>query len=173
MSATTRPPRFICDVHLGKAAKLLRLLGFDTLYRNTYTAWEIVRVAEAECRIILTRDRGLLKRKNGTSCLGIRATNAREQIREVVKACGLRDRIRPFSRCLICNTPVIPVSRHEALTDAPPRVRGSFTEFCRCPGCGRLYWPGSHYRRMEAWIAHICASGHSSSPDQDIENDGH
>lgn len=148
--------KFILDVQLGTLSRLLRLLGFDTLYRNDFTDREIVQIARDEHRIILTRDRGLLKRKEVVRGFWIRSIKAESQIREVLGRLDLFDRVRPFKRCIICNDTVLPVSKEEIRDRLPARTRRYFHKYVRCPSCGRIYWPGSHYermlRRIQQWL---------------------
>ncbi|MFP4010823.1 MAG: Mut7-C RNAse domain-containing protein [Spirochaetaceae bacterium] len=150
-----RTPRFILDVHLGKLARLLRMLGFDTLYDNTWDDPEIVERGIAEHRIILTRDAGLLKRREVTHGYLVRSDDPFEQAAEVTKRFDLTERIRPFLRCMACNGMIEPVSREEVAAELLPGTRKSFSEFYRCRDCRRIYWKGSHYDRMREKIAHL------------------
>jgi len=111
-----RQTRFILDVHLGRLARLLRLLGFDTRYCNTYTDPEIVAIARREHRIILTRDTNLLKRRTVTHGYWVRATDPIDQAREVLQRFDLREQVLPFSRCLRCNGRLQPVDKEEILS---------------------------------------------------------
>lgn len=150
-----RIPRFILDVHLGKLARLLRMLGFDALYRNDYADREIIDIARDEKRIILTRDRGILKNRVVTHGYGVRQTAPLEQAREVVRRFDLFSQIRPFSRCMQCNECVVKIDKHAILNRLPPQTARSCDAFCHCPNCGRIYWKGSHYKRMQAKIPKI------------------
>ncbi len=143
-----REPRFVLDQHLGKLARLLRLLGFDSLYRNDYEDAEIVRVALAERRIILTRDRGLLKRGDVTHGYWLRSTAPREQARELLERFDLRGRVQALRRCVACNTEVHAVAKEAIAERLPPKTREHYDEFWLCDGCGRVYWRGSHYARL-------------------------
>jgi len=143
-----REPRFVLDVHLGKLARNLRMAGFDTLYRNDYRDGELVTAALAEQRIILTRDRGLLKRREVTHGYFVRHTDAQGQLAEVVRALQLEAHLRPFSRCRECNTLLQETSKAEVLARLPTKVRAAHERFRRCPGCNRVYWEGSHYERL-------------------------
>ncbi len=146
---------FILDVHLGKPARWLRMLGFDSLYRNDYPDEEIIRVALREERIILTRDQGLLKNSLVRRGCWVRAQNPEDQVREVLERFGLRDKSRPFSRCLTCNGLLEDVPREEVLDRLPPRTREEHHLFRLCTACGKVYWSGSHHRAMEARIARL------------------
>jgi hypothetical protein len=144
-------PGFICDVHLGKLARRLRLLGFDTIYRNDLEDEEIIRIARTDDRIILTRDGEILSNKNVRSYRP-GSIFSDEQIREVLSAFNLRGQIRPFSRCIKCNGEIIPVDKDSVIALVPPRS-GQFMEyFWQCQGCRKIYWQGSHYEKLRKWV---------------------
>lgn len=146
---------FIADVHLGKLARLLRLLGFDTLHSNDYKDHEVVAIAASEGRIVLTRDRDLLKHNAVTHGYWLRSTDPVEQAREVVRRFNLENCIDPFRRCLVCNGLLEPVEKKEILTQIPPRIAVEHDEFFRCTDCQKLYWRGTHYPKLEKHIAAI------------------
>lgn len=148
-----REPRFILDVHLGKLARDLRLLGFDTAYRNDADDPEIVEQALAERRIILTRDVGLLKRGNVTHGLWVRATRPEAQLREVVDRLQLAGAARPFTRCMACNGLLAPASPEVVAERVPTRAREAFDAFFACGGCERVFWRGSHYAGLVERVA--------------------
>lgn len=148
-----RRTAFILDVHLGKLARLLRLLGFDSLYRNDYDDPEIVAIAAAEHRIILTRDRGLLFHGKVTHGYFVRSTKPVEQAREIVRRLDLAGGIRPFTRCIACNTEVVAVPKEAVADKLQPLTLKHYDVFSRCSGCGRIYWKGSHYDRLVPRIA--------------------
>jgi hypothetical protein len=143
-----RQPRFVLDTHLGTLARHLRLAGFDCLYRNDYHDSEIITAALAERRIILTRDKGLLKQRLVTHGYFVRATEPGEQLREVVRALQLETNLRPFTRCRECNAELRDVAKAEVLERLPQKVRAAYDRFQLCPGCGRVYWEGTHYVRL-------------------------
>jgi len=147
-----RIPRFVLDIHLGRLAAYLRMLGFDTLYRNDAGDEELARISAAERRILLTRDLGLLKRGVVTRGYAVRATETRAQLAEVVKRFDLLGLVTPFARCLRCNTALRKAGKKDVADRLPPGVSERYDEFRECPGCGRVYWKGSHYRRMERLI---------------------
>ncbi|MCP4752242.1 MAG: Mut7-C ubiquitin/RNAse domain-containing protein [Proteobacteria bacterium] len=147
-----RNSRFILDVHLGKTAKILRMLGFDTLYRNDYHDREIADMAIDENRIILTRDKGLLKIKEVTRGYWLRSVKPDEQIHEILNRFDLFSQIKPFHRCLICNGRVKEVEKEKIADQLQEKTKRYFDEFYICAGCGRVYWKGSHYDNMEAYI---------------------
>jgi uncharacterized protein with PIN domain len=143
-----RDVRFILDVHLGKLAKYLRLLGFDSLYETTFRDDEIVAISVEEKRIILTRDKILLRNSRITHGYWIRSDDPKMQVREVVERFDLRKKIETFTRCLECNSLIKPVSRESVEDRLPPKTRIYYNEFFICSGCSRIYWKGSHYERM-------------------------
>lgn len=147
--------KFILDVHLGKLAKYLRLFGFDTLYRNDYSDREIIRQAGREKRFILTRDVGLLKVKEVSRGYGVRKTDPQAQLREVLTIFRLYSRIRPFRFCLECNGRLVPVKKKEIASQLLPGTEKYFQRFRRCLQCQKIYWPGSHYQKMERFIQQV------------------
>lgn len=141
-------PTFIADNHLGRLAAYLRMLGFDTLYRNNYQDAELAAVAHQEERILLTRDRRLLMRRDVAFGCCLRSLDSQVQLGEVVARYAL-DRIsRPFQRCLRCNHELEDVEKARVLDRLQPLTRRYFEEFARCPACDQVYWKGSHYDRM-------------------------
>lgn len=144
------PPRFVLDGHLGRLARYLRMLGFDSLYAAQATDSELARQSAAERRILLTRDRGLLKRSIVRHGYLVRDDDPRRQLAEVVARYGLSRTAAPFSRCVRCNGIISPVDRADVvkLLAGEPRTLRYFDTFGRCDGCGSIYWPGSHYDRM-------------------------
>ncbi len=150
-----RDPRFILDVHLGKLAAYLRMLGFDAEYGRSLTDAQLVRISTGEHRILLTRDRGLLKHGALTHGYWVRETNSRRQIAEVVHRFDLGHAVRPFTRCMTCNGVLEPVSKEQARSLAPGLALEQYDEFHRCQHCGRIYWKGSHYARMRRWIEEL------------------
>jgi uncharacterized protein with PIN domain/molybdopterin converting factor small subunit len=152
-------PRFIADCHLGGLARLLRMAGFDTRFRNDYDDREIAHLAAQEGRIVLTRDRELLKLREIRHGAFIHAIKAAEQFAETVRRFALLPHFAPFSRCLICNEVLQPVSKETVADELPPAVRRHQQTFRRCPRCQRLYWPGSHWQRMQQML-HAVTDGY-------------
>jgi len=150
-----RETRFVADAHLGGLARLLRMAGFDTLYDNHYHDREIARLGAEEGRIVLTRDRGLLKRRNVTHGCYVRTLHPQEQLREVFDRLDLAGSARPFTLCLVCNTPLRAATLQEAASHAPPGVVEHYRRFATCDACRRIYWEGSHWRRMEGMIGSV------------------
>ena len=147
-----RHPRFVLDTHLGRLAKYLRMLGFDTVYRNDCSDAELARIEREESRILLTRDRGLLKRSAVTRGYYVRETAPRRQATEVVSRFDLANLIDPFRLCLCCGAALIPVSKDAIRDRLEPATSQHYQEFRQCLACGRIYWQGSHYRRMQRLI---------------------
>jgi uncharacterized protein with PIN domain/sulfur carrier protein ThiS len=149
--------RFVADTHLGRLAAYLRMLGFDTLYRNDYVDEELARLA-AEKRILLTRDLGLLMRTVVTSGYFVRAIEPRVQLAEVVRRFVLMPAITPFCRCVHCNALLRPIEKELVSARLLPETRQHYNEFYHCPSCDRVYWKGSHYRRMQRLIESLAGS---------------
>jgi uncharacterized protein with PIN domain len=144
-------PAFICDVHLGKLARRLRLLGFDTIYRNDLEDEEIIRIARTDDRIILTRDGEILSNKT-TRSYRPDSIFSDEQVREVLSVFNLRGQVKPFSRCIKCNGEIIPVDKDSVIALVPPRIGQFMEHFWRCQGCRKIYWQGSHYEKLRKWV---------------------
>jgi uncharacterized protein with PIN domain len=159
MPAPLSEPRFILDVHLGKLAVYLRLLGFDTYHRNHLDDPEIVAIARREERIVLTRDIALLK--NGAIARGrwIRSQIPRTQLGETIRFFNLSPCVKPFSRCTVCNGLVEEVSAETVRDRLEPGTLAYYSEFFRCASCGRIYWKGSHYPRLLELIREAEAEG--------------
>lgn len=147
-----RTPRFAADAHLGGLARLLRMAGFDTLFDNRYQDREIADIALREGRIVLTRDRELLKLRSITHGCYVRAVKPPQQLREIIERLDLARSVRPFSLCLVCNAPLRAVGKAQVLERLPPSVRDSHEHFTTCDVCHRVFWQGSHWRRMQALL---------------------
>ena len=156
-----RPPlrehRFILDAHLGRLATYLRLLGLDALYRTDSRDQELARASHQEERILLTRDCGLLKRSEVIYGYFVRATEARQQVIELLRRFDLFSVIAPFRRCLRCNVPLNPVPKESVAERLQPKTRQHYDEFRICPGCERIYWAGSHHKHMNDFVREILA----------------
>lgn len=152
-----REPRFVLDVHLGRLAGYLRLLGFDALYRNDYPDEELARISSQQERILLTRDRGLLKRREVTHGYCLRTTNPRRQLLEVLRRFDLAGTVEPFKRCMRCNGLLETVDKSEIRHRLPPKTAHYYDEFRRCRVCGQIYWQGSHYQRLKQFIDRVLA----------------
>lgn len=151
---TDDPPlvslRLLADGMLGRLARWLRVLGYDTAYASDTDDAELLRRARAEGRVLLTADRALARRR-GARTLLIEAQTLADQLRQV------RDALGPppggeFSRCVACNGELSPVDKFALTDQVPPYVLATQKEFRRCRDCGRIYWPGTHVERMKAML---------------------
>lgn len=141
-------PKFVLDVHLGKLARHLRLLGCDAVYDKEITDPEIINLAHRERRIVLTRDIGLLKHKQLRHGYFVRAIDPDRQIREVVKYFALAAKAHPFRLCLQCNGKIRKVSKLKIIHCLPEMTKKYYKEFYFCRNCGKIYWQGAHYKRL-------------------------
>jgi uncharacterized protein len=162
----TDPIKFILDVHLGKLARWLRMLGFDTLYRNDYVDPEIVAIAVREERVILTRDLGIMKRRAVTRGYHIQSTKPEVQLQEVLSRYALLDQIRPFHRCIVCNGLLQNVPKEAVVAHLEPKTIRYYDEFFQCEACRKIYWRGSHFDRMESFIARVVTQEVTETGDQ-------
>jgi uncharacterized protein len=150
-----RQPRFVLDVHLGKLAAHLRMLGFDALYRNDYHDDELLKVSHDQQRSLLTKDRLLLQEESVTRGHHVREKDPRLQLLEVLRRFDLVNSMKPFTRCIECNGTLCPVGKEVIAHRLPPKVRELYDEFRVCQMCDRVYWKGSHWQRMHAFIESI------------------
>lgn len=150
-----RTSRFIVDAHMGKLSRDLRMLGFDTLFAGTVSDAEIIETAAREKRVILTRDRDLLKSGKVDHGYYVRAVRRHDQLKEVINKFDLRSQFDPFTRCMVCNGILTDASLSEIAGRLNPELTNMYMSFFRCSGCGRIYWEGSHYARMMAKIEHL------------------
>ncbi len=146
--------KFLVDINVGKLASLLRMLGFDTKYQPLLDDPELASIASRERRILLSRDRNLLKRKIVEFGHLVREIKPLNQAIEIVELFALRDKIRPFSRCLRCNGRLREVAK-DKISSLEPLTRKYYNDFKRCTVCGQIYWPGSHRQKMERVLAEI------------------
>lgn len=153
-----RVARFVADTHLGRLAGYLRLCGFDTLYRNDWNDRELALTSVAERRILLTRDRGLLKRSVVTHGYLVRDSMPRVQLAEVLDRFDLWRSLAPFTRCSVCNDLVRPVEKAEVVALLPARTARHYQDFWRCVGCGRVYWRGAHYWSLLGFFSELGGS---------------
>ena len=139
---------FVADVNVGKLARLLRVAGFDTAYRNSWNDSTIASLAAEESRIVLTKDRDLLKRRIIRYGRLVRAIRPWDQLEEVIHFFGLENMIQPFRICPSCNVLLERVSKEDILDSLEPLTRLFFEDFTICPSCKRIYWAGSHYGKV-------------------------
>jgi hypothetical protein len=156
--------KFIADCMVGKLARWLRLLGFDVAYYRRIEDDKLLELAAQEKRIILTRDHELLKKASKQKSLKQKALLIEsecweEQVEQVLDYFKLRDKINPNSRCLECNTrlKILPKSRARNLV--PPFVYEQAEVFALCPGCGRIFWKGTHFQDMEKKLGRFQKKG--------------
>ncbi len=147
-----REIKFVADVHLGRLARFLRILGFDTLYRNDFSDSEIINISNEQNRIVLTRDIGILKNGRVEKGYFVRNTKLKEQVKEVVARFDLFSLIKPFSRCSVCNGELISVPKSRVLDKLPQKTKEACSEFKMCGSCGKIYWRGTHYRKIKDFI---------------------
>lgn len=144
--------RFVADAHMGRLAAYLRMVGFDTWYRQDAEDEELAGISAHEERILLTRDRGLLKRNVVKHGYYVQETNPARQLAEVVQRFELSPRMEPFRRCVHCNAILERTAKQGVADRLLPETRQYYDEFFLCPRCGHIYWKGSHYRRMKCFI---------------------
>jgi uncharacterized protein with PIN domain len=148
--------RFLADRMVGRLARWLRMLGYDTAYPDAGDA-ALVRQARAEGRILLTRDTRLCRRRDlGPHCF-IESDQVMDQLRQVLAAYRLQPGAGAGRRCARCNAVLEPVGRAEVAAAVPAYVLARHAAYARCPACGRLYWPGSHWQRIQAAVERLCA----------------
>ncbi len=148
---------FVADSMLGRLARWLRALGYDTLYDASWEDGALVRIAHQEGRFLLTRDLALAQRA-GAWAIVIESEALVEQLAQLRAILGVRA-VAPFSRCLCCNAIVKPISPWAVRERVPTYVYATQSAFYICPNCGRVYWPGTHWERMRANIATWEAKG--------------
>jgi hypothetical protein len=144
--------RFIADGHLGKLTRNLRLLGFDVAYDQRADDRELLTVMARENRALLTRDRRLLMHAIVQHGYCPRSQNADEQTIEVIRRFDLSDSITPFTRCLRCNEKLREVAKADVIEKLEPLTKIYYEQFRRCTGCGQIYWPGSHFEKLQKRI---------------------
>ncbi len=150
--------KFIVDQNVGKVAKWLRMAGFDACLFAGADDGAMIAAAEAENRILVTRDRRIMKRRmiagGRIRAVLIESDRFRDQVRQLVDLLGLdRSRFRPFTICLECNRPLEERDREAIRERVPPYVYLTQDRFAECPCCDRLYWQGTHWQTMSREIA--------------------
>jgi len=147
-------PAFIADCHLGKLAKYLRLMGYDTLFFSHIEDSDLIKLAVTEHRTILTRDRELSERKNAPVFF-LAPTDTQTQLKTLIDYFGLTGHAASFSRCTVCNTPLEVIKKEKVIHRLPEGVKKNFAYFEHCPSCNRIYWHGDHYWNMVAFLEEI------------------
>jgi uncharacterized protein with PIN domain len=162
-----RPPRFVLDVHLGRLAGYLRMLGFDSLYRNDYDDPVLADISAEEDRILLTCDRRLLMRKLVVNGYFVRARQPKRQLHEILSRFSLYDLVEPFGRCMHCNGRIQAVAKQEIEAQLLEKTKKYHDEFFRCDSCHKIYWEGSHFERMKDMIDDISHPDTPPAPSSD------
>jgi len=152
-------PTFAVDAMLGRLAKALRMLGYDTHYDSDVSDSDLKLLAVREGRIVLTRDREIAETGLPLRVLLVESDHPDEQLRQVVGALSLDVRSSLFTRCLVCNTLVEDAPRDEVEGRVPPYVLSTQERFARCPGCGRIYWAATHVAAARRWLDGIFGGG--------------
>lgn len=152
---------FVLDVHLGRLAGYLRMLGFDTLYRNDCDDPELAEISASEHRILLTCDRQLLMRKQITHGYFVRQRQPALQLLEILKRFDLHNNLQPFTRCMHCNGLTYPVVKQQIETQLLPKTKKYYDEFFQCETCHKIYWKGSHYLKMKKMIDEMSVQSHT------------
>jgi uncharacterized protein len=150
--------RFVADGHLGRLTRNLRLLGFDVAYDPKAEDRQLLGVMQRENRALLTRDRRLLMHAVVKTGYFPRSQNADEQTVEVIRRFDLLGSLGPFTRCLRCNAPLRKVSKAEIIERLEPLTKIYYEQFRRCTGCDRIYWPGSHFSKLQKRLEQIHAT---------------
>lgn len=162
-----RVTRFLLDTHLGRLAGYLRMAGFDTRYYNHASDEALATEAARERRILLTRDRGLLKRRSVTHGYCVRETAPRLQLAEILLRFDLASSASPFTRCLVCNGELRQADRSEVEDRVPEKTRRAYRQFAVCEDCDKVYWPGSHYQRMRRLLDDCLRNSGESASDSE------
>jgi uncharacterized protein len=147
--------KFVADVHLGGLARMLRMAGFDTFYRDHLDDEQIAALSVEETRIVLTRDRELLKRSGVAHGCYVHALKSELQLKEIADRLGLAEHAAPFTRCLRCNARLHDIAKEEVEDRLPPSVRATQAAFRHCRQCDGVFWQGSHWKRMCCLLAAI------------------
>ncbi|HZX10200.1 MAG TPA: Mut7-C RNAse domain-containing protein [Acidobacteriota bacterium] len=149
------PIKFVVDCMLGKLAKWLRILGFDTLFFSKAEDDELIDIARRENRLLLTRDTGIVEKAKKIKVVFIQSENWKEQVKQVLDELDLRDKVKPYSRCIECNVLLKSISKKQAKNLVAPFVYERSDSFSLCPRCGRVFWPGTHHSDMNFKIEDI------------------
>jgi uncharacterized protein len=150
-----QPPAFLLDNHLGQLARHLRLLGFDAEYARASSDEELADQARLQERVLLTRDRRLLMRRQIVHGYCLRTRDPRRQLADVLRRFRLRAHIRPWSRCLRCNGQLRPVDKAAVWDRLEPLTKIYYETFRQCQSCGQVYWKGSHFEPLRALVESV------------------
>lgn len=147
-----RDPCFVLDVHLGRLTAYIRMLGFDTLYRNDYEDKTLADISSNSDRILLSCDRQLLMRRNVSLGYFVRAREPQQQLLEILAHFNLTSQIKPFSRCMRCNGKTHAVKKTEIEEQLLAETKKYYNKFYQCEDCKKVYWKGSHFIKMQQMI---------------------
>jgi len=151
--------KFIADNMLGKLAKYLRMMGYDTVFPPPVSERDLINLSEDENRVILTRNSMFIRDFKPENYLFIKSQHFSEQLIQVIKKFSLEiNTDKFFTLCLICNEHLFRLSKEEVKEKVPENVYLNFKEFRQCPSCSRIYWHGGHTRRMEKKLREIVSS---------------
>jgi uncharacterized protein with PIN domain len=146
---------FIVDCMLGKLAKWLKILGFDALFFSKIADDELLAIARKEDRVLLTKDTGLIQQAKDVKTLFLESEEWQNQVRQVLNYFNLWEKVNPHTRCIECNAELKNLSRKNAKNLVSSFVFEQADSFALCPGCGRVFWRGSHFEDMEVQIQEI------------------
>jgi len=152
-----RRTRFLAADNLGRLVRYLRALGLDVAVAAGLSEAETIARARTEQRILLTASRDMLKRREVSHGVLVRPGPLASQVRAILARLDLWNDLVPFSRCLLCNVLLEPMSPEAAAGRVPPRVRAAHTRFAHCPACGRVFWKGSHHAALRRFISALRA----------------
>jgi uncharacterized protein with PIN domain len=155
MSLPHDSPTFAVDAMLGRLAKSLRMLGYDTFYDREVDDADLKLLAVREGRVVLTRDREIAETSLPIRVVLVESDHPDEQIRQIVEVLGLDTEAGLFTRCLLCNVPVEDAPRGEVEGRVPPYVLSTQERFVRCPACGRIYWAATHVEGARRWLHEV------------------
>lgn len=147
--------RFVADNNMGDIVKYMRTLGFDVFFDPSLCLSEIISISETQARILLTRNKNLLKHKQISHGILISPGTIKKQIIYIIKHLDIMNKIRPFSRCLLCNSLLVDVSKTEIYERIPIKTKEFCNEYTYCKKCDKIYWKGTHYVRMKKLIDEI------------------
>jgi len=150
-----RRNKFIADINLGDIVKYMRVLGLDLYFDPLLSTREIIEISKRENRVILTKSRKLLKFKDVSHGIFIRPGTTTEQIRRIIDYLDIKDNIKPFSRCLCCNTLLDIVLKEKILDRIPPKTKEFCDEYVQCQSCDKIYWKGTHFINMKKVVRQI------------------
>lgn len=162
-----RDPRFVLDAHLGKLASYLRMLGFDTLYKNDFKDRILMALSRNKGRILLSKDRDLVHKSGLTRAHEVRALRPRAQLSEILERFDLYRLVRPFQRCMVCNALLETAHKSDVTGQVPPQVLQCHAAFRVCPACRKVYWAGGHYQHMRRMIQELLTRRHAGAANDD------